>query len=287
MDDVRWKSLVVVKDTLQCSAEKIWASLMYDAIERNKGRILVYLFTSCKNTLIKRYPFMLRCTLIEEIDSFANIFCKIIALLKNAEGTIVFFDSVDIISLDSSFDRVIVLLKGISKYATVIARMHDECISAQNWERLSSIAHTTYSLELRDLITPLCTIVSYETDGKRIVKVGTVYIDNTFHLFFKQYKAQDTNRPAKRDGNLPVPKSSFNVGLHLKKSELEARDHVFLPYEAAQKEEGIKSDYLPVRKLVRLRVRESRKIRAGGRIIYTPDEADDFDESDPDDDLEI
>lgn len=30
-----------------------------------------------------------------------------------------------------------------------------------------------------------------------------------------------------------------------------------------------------------------KKVRAGGRIIYTPDEADDFDESDPDDDLEI
>uniref|UniRef100_A0AAF5PXS2 Elongator complex protein 5 n=1 Tax=Wuchereria bancrofti TaxID=6293 RepID=A0AAF5PXS2_WUCBA len=275
MDDIRWKSLVVVKDTLQCSAEKIWASLMHDAIERNKGRVLVYLFTSCKNTLIKRYPFMLRCTLMEEIDSFANIFCKIITLLKNAEGTIVFLDSIDIISLGSSFDRVIVLLKGISQYATVIARMHDECISAQNWERLSSIAHITYALELRDLITPLCTIVSYKTDGKRIV--GTVYIDNTFHLFFKQYKAQDMNKSAKRDGNLPVPKSSFNVGLQLKKSELEARDRVSLPYEAAQKEE----------ELVRLRVRENRKIRAGGRIIYTPDEADDFDESDPDDDLEI
>lgn len=39
--------------------------------------------------------------------------------------------------------------------------------------------------------------------------------------------------------------------------------------------------------LVRLRVKENRKIRAGGRIIYVPDEADDFDESDPDDDLEI
>lgn len=57
------------------------------------------------------------------------------------------------------------------EYATVIARMHDECISAQNWERLSSISHITYSLELRDMETPLYTIISYKTNGKRIVKV--------------------------------------------------------------------------------------------------------------------
>lgn len=43
-----------------------------------------------------------------------------------------------------------------------------------------------------------------------------------------------------------MPESSFDIGLHLKKSELEAREHVSLPYEAAQKEEGIKSDYFSV-----------------------------------------
>lgn len=88
---------------------------MLDAIKRNKGQVLAYLFTSCKNTLIKRYPFMLQCTLMEEVDSFTNVSHKITDLLKNAEGTTVFLDSIDIISLDSSFDRVIVLLKKISR----------------------------------------------------------------------------------------------------------------------------------------------------------------------------
>lgn len=34
-------------------------------------------------------------------------------------------------------------------------------------------------------------------------------------------------------------------------------------------------------------ISSNKKIRAGGRIIYTPDERDDFDDSDLDDDLEI
>uniref|UniRef100_A0A0R3RVK9 Elongator complex protein 5 n=1 Tax=Elaeophora elaphi TaxID=1147741 RepID=A0A0R3RVK9_9BILA len=296
MEHIRWKSLVVIKgnvrgrnmetmsmqyhlpfDVLRCSSERIWASLVHDAIGRNKGQVLVYLFTLCKSVLIKRYPFMLQCTLVEEVDSFENIFRKITSLEK-VETAVVFLDSIDIISLDNSFDRVIMSLKEISQYATVIARMHDECISVQNWERLTSIAHRSYSLELRDMVTPLCTIVSYKADGKRNVKVvGTMHVDDSFHSFFKQYKAHDANIFAERNNNLPMPESSFDMGLNLRKSELEAKERVSLPYETAQKEE----------ELVRLRVRENRKIRAGGRIIYTPDEADDFDESDPDDDLEI
>ncbi|VDK75916.1 unnamed protein product, partial [Litomosoides sigmodontis] len=265
------------KNSLRCSAERMWASLMHDAIKQNKGQVLVYLFTSCKRTLVKRYHFMQQCTVVEEVDLFADILHKIIDVLKNCERGIVFFDSIDIISLDSSFNRVIVLLKEISQYATVVARVHDECISIQNWERLSSIAHVTYSLEPRDMMIPLCTAVSYKADGKRTLKVGTINIDDSFCSFFKQYKAQDRNTSAERCSKLSTPECSFDIGLHLRKSEREAKERVSLPYESAQKEE----------ELVRLRVKEDRKFRAGGRIIYTPDEADDFDESDPDDDLEI
>lgn len=88
---------------------------MHDAIKGNKGQVLVYLFTSCKRTVVKRYPFMQQCTLVEEIDLFADIFYKIIDLLKNNEKATVFFDSIDIISLGNSFDGVIVLLKEISR----------------------------------------------------------------------------------------------------------------------------------------------------------------------------
>lgn len=105
---------VVSTDTLLCSAERIWASLMHNAIERNKGKVLVYLVTSCKKTLIKRYPFMLQCTIVEQIDSSANLIPQIINLSKNGQTT-VFLDSVDIISLNSSIDQVIALLEGISR----------------------------------------------------------------------------------------------------------------------------------------------------------------------------
>ena len=39
--------------------------------------------------------------------------------------------------------------------------------------------------------------------------------------------------------------------------------------------------------LVGLNISSGKKVRAGGQIIYTPEEEDDFDDSDPDDDLTI
>ncbi|VDM50194.1 unnamed protein product [Toxocara canis] len=69
----------------------------------------------------------------------------------------------------------------------------------------------------------------------------------------------------------------FDIGLHLSESELKAKRSVKLPYMAAQTQEG----------LVGISASGKRKVRAGGRIIYTPDEADDLDDSDPDDDLQI
>jgi hypothetical protein len=39
--------------------------------------------------------------------------------------------------------------------------------------------------------------------------------------------------------------------------------------------------------LVGLNIASGKKVRAGGQIIYTPEKEDDFDESDPDDDLMI
>lgn len=72
------------------------------------------------------------------------------------------------------------------------------------------------------------------------MQVGTIDIDDSFHSFFKHYKAKDVNTSIEKNNNFPMPESSFDIGLHLKKSELEAREAVTLPHEIAQKEDGIK-----------------------------------------------
>ncbi|KAJ1653040.1 hypothetical protein IWQ61_006759 [Dispira simplex] len=71
--------------------------------------------------------------------------------------------------------------------------------------------------------------------------------------------------------NPPLKDLSFNLGLTDKQRE--AKNNVVLPYEEAQQVTSatLSSSHTP----------------AGGAIYYQPDEGDDFDDEDPDDDLDI
>jgi hypothetical protein len=75
------------------------------------------------------------------------------------------------------------------------------------------------------------------------------------------------------DSSFPID-TSFDIGLKLSTIERQAKSALTLPYTSAQSPQG----------LVGI---GARKVRAGGQIIYTPDTADDFDDSDPDEDLMI
>ncbi|VDN02898.1 unnamed protein product [Thelazia callipaeda] len=263
-------------DSLRFSGERMWASLVNGAIERAKGPVMIYLLASCKKTIVRRYPFMTEHAILEEIGTLKEVFSRVPVAFRTVEGATIFLDSIDLMLLTTGIDQLIKLLKEISRFGTVIARVHDECITNENWERLSSVLHIACSLDLKDMKVPLYTVVSFRNDGKKVVKVGTIKFDKSLRTTFKPYKDQNANGLVNNE-RLSVPNSTFDVGLHLKESERKAKQNLQLPYEAAQKKE----------ELVKINMNGNRKIRAGGRIIYTPDEMDDIDESDPDDDLDV
>ncbi len=67
----------------------------------------------------------------------------------------------------------------------------------------------------------------------------------------------------------PTENLSFN--LKLTDSEKQARSQVKLPYMLDQEQKAVHLD----------------RTVGSGKIIYEPDDADDFDEEDPDEDLDI
>lgn len=66
------------------------------------------------------------------------------------------------------------------------------------------------------------------------------------------------------------PAANLTFDLHLSHQEKVARARVVLPYTSAQQEAGLVTPHT-----------------GSGQIFYQPDEADDFDDSDPDDDLDF
>ena len=74
----------------------------------------------------------------------------------------------------------------------------------------------------------------------------------------------------------PDPAANLTFDLHLSSKEKQDRSKVILPYTAVRDGMGVATgspSHAPG--------------GSGGQIYYQPDDADDFDESDPDDDLDI
>lgn len=73
----------------------------------------------------------------------------------------------------------------------------------------------------------------------------------------------------------PDPAANLTFDLHLSSKEKEDRSRVVLPYTAVRDRVGVASGS------------SSTALKGSGQIYYQPDDVDDFDESDPDDDLDI
>lgn len=106
---------------------------------------------------------------------------------------------------------------------------------------------------------------------------------------------------------LPSLTTSFDIGLKLKDSERlgsifflrwliinfrAAKQSLQLPYTRMQNEQGLFCFYFlycsfMALGMVDIRMSSNKKVRVGGQVIYTPDDGDDLDDSDPDDDLNL
>lgn len=90
------------------------------------------------------------------------------------------------------------------------------------------------------------------------------------------YDGKTLDRDTNNSTAEPDPTANLTFDLHLSSKEKEDRSRVVLPYTAVRDGMGVASG-LPA----------SRTPTGSGQIYYQPDDVDDFDESDPDDDLDI
>ncbi|XP_075225674.1 elongator complex protein 5 [Lycorma delicatula] len=102
-------------------------------------------------------------------------------------------------------------------------------------------------------------ILHKKANGKLLKQVEECYIDSAG--LFQSKKVEITKEPSSKfdDNELPSQLTTFNLGL--KEEEKLARSKLVLPY--------LKTE------------------NSGGSIYYEPDENDDWDEEDPDDDLDV
>uniref|UniRef100_A0A0N5AYW9 Elongator complex protein 5 n=1 Tax=Syphacia muris TaxID=451379 RepID=A0A0N5AYW9_9BILA len=284
MGFLRIEGLVLLEDCFECDGEQLLASLVLDTARGSRfSGVCILLLGTNKRCFVHKYPALLEERIeiieVETVDEFFNL----LLMKANASGTnVIFIDTVTHLLTTEKFDETIRLLKFTARNGrAVLVRIFTEELSNVLSRKLYYTADGFMKLRNSSGNLPLCTFTFLRKTGKRITKMKTFGISDRLRLTMTNYESggNDTEIRSSSEivsSSLHFSNVSFDLGLRLTENEREAKQSVNLPYLAAQSESVVNANLLG-----------KRKIRAGGRIIYTPDDGDDLDDSDPDDDLEI
>ncbi|XP_050425181.1 elongator complex protein 5 [Adelges cooleyi] len=183
---------------------------------------------------------------------------------KTKKNIVLIIDSLSIYLLHTKFSTVykeildIISLSTEPKVVQTIAVIHDDVTETIKIEHLKNLCKTHIHVQSTDSPRVLNLKLEHKrSSGKCVVQKlkGEMKVDGNFKLIV------DTPKIIEDDKSVPMNLASFK--LVLEDSEKIAKDKLILPYTQVQ------------------------NTKIGGTIHYIPDEADDWDEEDPDDDLEI
>ncbi|XP_065198409.1 elongator complex protein 5-like [Sycon ciliatum] len=184
---------------------------------------------------------------------------------------------------------------GVRVFVLLHGDLHSESVLAQLRHISNSVfslsAPPTGSYQVKKFsssvaaqdVTSVCDMTHRRVSGKITKETCLLAISSTLQLHTRVFDANaeddTTAATATAPGSTaPDPTANLTFNLRLTSKEKEARSNVVLPYTQVQKRDrsvagGPSSGQLGA--------------AGGGQIYYQPDDADDFDEEDPDDDLDI
>ena len=199
-------------------------------------------------------------------------------LLSDAEADkcAVVFDSISNLILHKSASYVCQVVHKLSKESSVeqvVCLVHTELHSISSLKMLHHTCDTILTLSPSTTSSShgICSSLHIRPSGK-VAKLKEQYtISNDFNTIENEEVISITEAVTADSSSTCDPTANLTFNLTLTEKEKNARSQMVLPYiQDKQKQEA------------------SLLSSAGeGKIFYQPDDADDFDEEDPDDDLDI
>ena len=225
--------------------------------------------------------------------SLADILNEIQGKLRKDQKTDVIIFTLTSIGLENSEQSVakfVLSLKNNPQIGLVIAVniSHFQSISAEHRQR--KLFQTTLNLQRKeeDCLT-LLKISHAPKIGKGLERVVHLKIDPEAENIIKidHPKAKDKSTvqaPQDEDKDEAALKKLTTFNLGLKESERQAKEKVVLPYWREEQKKHLNQGEEKDEEVVRI---NKKKGAAEPTIYYEPDEGDDWDEEDPDDDLDF
>uniref|UniRef100_A0A2S2NZ92 Elongator complex protein 5 n=1 Tax=Schizaphis graminum TaxID=13262 RepID=A0A2S2NZ92_SCHGA len=250
-----------------------------------KGQFLLHLISTnrksydihvlCYEHLVSKYQTLFpSLSNIQYHDCMTNILSLNLSMYetvsniieKSTRNIVFFIDSLSMYLLRTDFSKVYKELLDITssdKFPNIVqcvAVIHNDVTEVNQIEHLKNICKT--HVQVQSTNNPLFLKLRLEhkrSNGKCVVQKlsGELKSDCSFKLI-------NDLAPQKIEEDKGIPKNLASFKLDLQDNEKKAKEELILPYTLVQNTSN-----------------------TGGMIHYVPDEADDWDEEDPDDDLEI
>ncbi|CAI8038431.1 Elongator complex protein 5 [Geodia barretti] len=149
----------------------------------------------------------------------------------------------------------------------VVCLLHSDLHGRHVTSQVDHVMSTTIDLVVPQSPGQLKVKVKHrKTTGKVLVSTEVVAMDDSYDMTSSPQVTSSLLTPSHP---VPDPTQNLTFDLTLSEREREERRKLVLPYHHSA---GKKTALLQA---------------GSGRVFYTPDEADDYDDSDPDDDLDI
>lgn len=209
--------------------------------------------------------------------------------LKRSEMKImVIIDGLSLLLRHKSIHDVCTMIKSLSKLTNkvevvqLVATIQEDIVSQTAINALTYIADATINLELHQRKIPrsnrgfTAEQTSFQADVTLRKKTGKIMREIFVYNISKDLNFMKKNEieiGAKNEDIISQadPTADLSFNLRLTDSEKQARSQVRLPYTLDNEQKAVQLD----------------PSSGSGQIIYHPDDADDFDEEDPDEDLDI
>ncbi|KAF6031775.1 ELP5 [Bugula neritina] len=293
INNLRCESSLLIKDSLRKSGACLIKSLTNQALSQQKP--LLYINT--EPLFSNRHS--LGSLGVQNVDVFGqydSLKERIMSSVSSA-NTVVVFPSISLLLLSYSVGRFAKLLRALresDKVSSVIALMHtDVVLNEEIVDRLdylfSSIIHVLLPESELSVYYAQVKCLRRKSNGKLETSEEYFTLDDACSLKLVHSSSSAVVRSYTQSQSGDVV-SSLTFNLSLSDKEREAKNRLHLPYlkKDSEKQALLSQTHngSSGRPLISIGD-ESSQTNPGGKIYYHYDEADDFDDEDPDDDLDI
>jgi len=192
-------------------------------------------------------------------------------IINNLTDLLVFYKHTSVTRLLKNFRE------NCGKTGKLVTLIHRDCLQESVIEDIQKFFSTVVTLSCHDEeeeFVRLCDIKHLKQGGKLTRSKELLKFDKEHKIRIESYKEELKQKLIEEEEEAVEKLATFNLSTNRKK-EKEAKDKLVLPF------------YKEPQKIGEVNIQSSGSNESEGKIYYEPDSGDDWDDEDPDDDLDF